>query len=95
MNDKINKLREEIDKLDEFLVYLLFKRLELVEKIGELKKKYNIPLYVPEREKEIIKKCIEFSKNFNLSNKFIELIFKTVFNESKLIEQNVLLKNIN
>lgn len=87
MNKKIYKTRKYINELDKLLVYLLFKRIELVKKMGILKHKNKISLYAPLREKFIINKCIFLSKKYNLSKNFIQLIFKIILHESKIIEK--------
>lgn len=49
---EIEMLREEIDKIDSKLLQLLNERSKLALEIGEIKKKYNLPVYDPEREKK-------------------------------------------
>lgn len=91
MENKIYNTRKYINEIDNFLIYLFFKRIELVKKIGLLKNKNNISLYVPFREKYIINKCISFSKKYNLSQTFIKLIFQIILNESKIIEKKYII----
>lgn len=51
---KLKELREKINFLDSEILKLLEKRAEVVTQVGELKKGTNIPLYIPEREREIL-----------------------------------------
>jgi len=53
MADEIEKLRGEIDRLDDELAALLERRASLAQKIGALKR--GAPAYRPEREAEILK----------------------------------------
>jgi chorismate mutase/prephenate dehydratase len=46
--------REEIDRVDENLTGLFEKRMELVRQIAACKKKHDLPLLQPEREKEVL-----------------------------------------
>ncbi len=75
--DDIEKIRKEIDEIDNQLLCLLEKRAENVKKITEIKTKSNKPIYDPSREKKIIEKHIE--KKFKyLKKEDIELIMDTV-----------------
>lgn len=57
----INKLREEIDKIDKKIVELILNRMNIVHQVGVTKSKDNSRIYVPEREVAIYKKLSDFS----------------------------------
>ncbi|MGL6065525.1 MAG: chorismate mutase [Cetobacterium sp.] len=46
----INKLREEIDNIDEQIIELILKRMKIVHEVGVTKSRDNTQIYVPERE---------------------------------------------
>ena len=48
----INELRGEIDKIDDELVALFGKRMEVAARIADYKKENNLPILVPARERE-------------------------------------------
>ena len=83
------KLREEIDKIDNEIIRLLNKRMEIVKKVGELKNTTNAPIYRPEREKEIIERLTEISKKEGgiLKKEDIEAIFLEIFAISRSLER--------
>jgi len=85
----LNELRKEIDKIDEELLTLLNKRMEIVKKVGELKNSTNAPIYRPEREKEIINRLTRISKSQNglLKKEDIEAIFLEIFATSRNLER--------
>ena len=56
MSQRIEELREKIDHVDQDLVELLDQRARLVKEIGEIKQKKGMELYVPGREREILKR---------------------------------------
>lgn len=74
----INDLRNEIDDLDEEIVKLLNKRIEVVLEIGKLKSNSKSSIYVPHREQEIIKRLTDLNKghfpNDGLANVYNEII---------------------
>jgi len=58
----LEKLREDIDKLDDELISILSQRLKLGSKIIELKKNKNMVIEDFEREEEIISRLVGKSK---------------------------------
>jgi len=61
--EEISKIRKNIDQIDKKIVELLDERAECVKKIGEYKKQHNIPIYQPEREKQVKELVLATSKN--------------------------------
>ena len=51
---KLDELRKEIDRLDDEIVTLLEQRASTVLKVREAKKKDNINVYAPSRERQIL-----------------------------------------
>ena len=89
MEDKLKQLREQIDSIDNEILTLLNKRMEIVKKVGELKNNTNAPIYRPEREKEIIDRLAKLSKSQNgiLTKEEIEAIFLEIFAISRSLER--------
>ncbi|WP_024791692.1 prephenate dehydratase [Lebetimonas sp. JS138] len=86
----LKKLREEIDKIDNNILKLLNKRMEIVKKVGEIKNSSNTPVYRPEREKEIIERLNRLSQAQNgiLKKEHIEAIFLEIFAISRTLERS-------
>jgi chorismate mutase/prephenate dehydratase len=86
----LKKLREEIDKIDDNVLKLLNKRMEIVKKVGEIKNSSNTPVYRPEREKEIIERLNRLSQAQNgiLKKEHIEAIFLEIFAISRTLERS-------
>ncbi|WP_142414959.1 chorismate mutase [Hathewaya massiliensis] len=55
--ENINNIRREIDLIDEELVKLFEKRLELALKVSEYKKEKSLPIFDSNRETEVINKA--------------------------------------
>lgn len=75
----IKDLRAQIDEIDESIVALLAKRMKIVKKIGQLKKKNNISVLDESRWQKIIK----------TKKGFVKKIWEIIHNESLKIEQNI------
>lgn len=74
---KITILRKKIDKTDEKIKELLFKRAALVKEIGEVKRGENGKIKDKEREDEIIGK---------MENEYEKNIFHTILKESRKLQ---------
>ena len=51
----IRELRQEIDEIDKELVDLFTRRMELSAQVADYKKENNLPIFVPAREREILR----------------------------------------
>lgn len=83
---KLEKLRKEIDKIDENLVLLLGRRFDLVKKIALIKKKLNLPITDINRERQILERSKKINQNLDLNPEFIEKILKLIIVESKRLQ---------
>ncbi len=89
MESELKKLRAEIDNIDNKILTLLNKRMQIVKKVGELKNNSKAPIYRPEREKEIIDRLTTLSNEQNgiLGRDEIEAIFLEIFAISRALER--------
>lgn len=83
----IEKLRKEIDGIDNNIIELLSKRRSIVKKISEIKKQKNMPIIDKAREQEIIHRLKKLSKEKGLDENFIACIYEEIIKNSR-DEQN-------
>jgi chorismate mutase len=81
-NLQIDEIRNKIDQIDDDLLKLLAKRMQLVEQIGLEKKQSRISIFQPKRWDEIITRLVEFGKHENLSEEFIFNLIEAIHIES-------------
>ena len=81
-NNDLDKLRKQIDLIDDKILDILHARMEVVKKIGAKKKKDNVAVYQQDRWKEIIQKSINKGTDLGLSTSFVEKIYKSIHQES-------------
>tara|TARA_Y100001958_G_scaffold144654_1_gene122685 strand:+ start:25 stop:315 length:291 start_codon:yes stop_codon:yes gene_type:complete len=74
---KLNKIRFELDKLDNSLIKLIKKRTNLVKKVLELKEKKN-QIIDQKRIKEILKNIKKKSINNGIDPKITNKIWKNM-----------------
>ena len=79
----IEKLRKEIDEVDEEILKNLSKRKNLVREIAKLKKSMNLPVMDAEREKKVLDNLKNKAKEKRLNKKFVESIYKIVLKNSR------------
>lgn len=84
----LDDCRIAIDAIDTELLELLNKRMKVVERVGEIKADTGGTIYRPEREKAIIDRLSELSKEQNgiLNKAAIEAIFLEIFAVSRNLE---------
>jgi chorismate mutase len=76
----IEQMREKIDRIDSKIVKLLEERVDLAKKIGESKRKHNMPIADPTREQEIL---IRVTENTKLDKPFLKKIFGAIIEYCK------------
>ncbi|MEM6523890.1 MAG: chorismate mutase [Bacteroidota bacterium] len=81
----LDKIRKDIDSIDQRLLALLNQRMDLVKEVGQLKKNTNSSIYRPEREKAIIQRLSDLNEG-KLNKQAIEAIFLEIFAVSRNIE---------
>ena len=86
MKNQLNILRKQIDKLDDSLLKILAKRIDVVNKIGQEKKILNLPALDKGRFREVLTSRINKGKKMGLNKKFVEKIYKTIHKEALKIE---------
>ena len=79
---KLGNLRSRIDIIDEQLLDLLKKRMDIADEIGALKKTNNVAILQNTRWHEILGKMILEGEQHNLSEEFVIQVFKAIHQES-------------
>jgi chorismate mutase len=78
--------RRRIDEIDRKLVELLNERSRCALEIGKLKQAENIPLYQPEREKEVLENA-ERTNAGPLTDAAIRRLFERIIDEARSAER--------
>ncbi len=81
-NTALEKLREQINQIDDELMQLLSQRMKIADKIGEYKKNNNITILQTTRWNEILEKATRVGKLLGLGEEFIEKYFAAIHMES-------------
>ena len=90
MESSLEALREEINRIDEDIIGLLSRRMEVVKKIAALKKDKGVPVEDRDREKTLFLKLEREARRNNINEKFVSEVFGVIVSQSKLIQNKIL-----
>jgi chorismate mutase len=79
---ELEYLRQLMDSLDSEIIDLLAKRMELSERVAEVKKAANMTVYQPERWREIVDTLSTQADGVQLSREFIVGLYEKIHHES-------------
>lgn len=81
----LDELRESIDGIDNRLLEMFNRRMELVHEVAELKRSEQSSVYRPEREQNILDrlKGLNRESDGHLSDEAIEKLFLQIFEVSR------------
>jgi chorismate mutase len=83
---ELKRLREAIDRVDDVLVKLLNQRARYAVEIGEIKGTLALPVYSPEREKEVLRH-VEQASAGPLESSAVRRLFERIIDESRRVER--------
>ena len=83
---ELTRLRDAIDRVDDVLVKLLNQRAKYAIEIGEIKGHLDLPIYAPEREKEVLRH-VESASQGPLEGSAVRRLFERIIDESRRVER--------
>lgn len=82
----ISDWRKKIDEIDRRLVELLNERARCVLEIGAIKKRLRMPIYEPQREREILQNVCR-ANGGPLDNEAVRRLFERIIDEGRSIQR--------
>ena len=79
---QLDKLRRQIDDIDEQITQKLSSRMDIAEKIGEYKKENNVTILQVKRWEELISERLSAASAMGLSKEFMNGVMKLIHKES-------------
>ena len=89
MKNQLESLRRKIDEIDGGMVNLLAKRMKIVRRIGEYKKKNNIPALQKDRFNRVLESKVNQGKKLGLNPALIEKIYHAIHEAALKIEKSL------
>jgi len=88
MKNKLQELRERIDKIDTQIVELLKERIEVAKKIGKIKENMGYESFDLSREKEILNKILEINQKV-FPEDTLKLIYSEIIKACRNVQQKI------
>jgi chorismate mutase len=85
----IHDWRKRIDEIDAELVRLLNERSQCAVEVGKLKRAAQLPLYQPDREREILNRITQANPG-PLPDTAIRRLFERILDEARAVERTVM-----
>lgn len=85
----IAEWRKRIDEIDAELVRLLNERSQCAVEVGRIKRAAQMPLYQPEREREILNRVTDANPG-PLPAAAIRRLFERILDEARAVERTVM-----
>jgi chorismate mutase len=88
----LEELRHQIDHVDKELYEIIAQRMDIVEEIGQYKKRNNVTVFQKNRWKEISDSRRQWAEKLNLNPDFMAELFK-VIHDASIKRQEAILNN--
>lgn len=85
-SDDLGPWRDRIDLMDRLILLLLNERAASANQIGHIKKKLNMPVYVPSREDEVIRN-VRAANQGPLPDHAVQHLFERIIDETRSLER--------
>lgn len=84
---RIWQMRKEIDGIDDEIIALLLRRMEIASTLGNLKHELGLPVRDPSREEIVLQKVAQRAGNSQWRDHIVEL-FKAIMDESCKVQED-------
>ena len=88
-NAPLENWRKQIDTLDNEIISLLARRMDIVEKIGKYKKENNIPLMDNNRWQSLTQQLLHKAEKLNLSPGLVKDIYDQIHKHAVHLEEKL------
>jgi chorismate mutase len=83
---QLNQLRDQIDQVDQQIISLLAKRMEVVDQVGKLKKQYQVKPLDASRWQQVVDARRQWAEDNQLNPDLIEKIWDLIHDQALEIE---------
>lgn len=92
INTVLKGYRDEINLLDEEILKLIGKRFKIIRKISKVKEEKSIPVFTPDRIREVIARAETLAKKHDIDPKFVYGMYNSMIMHSCLLEDAIINK---
>jgi chorismate mutase len=84
----LDALRREIADVDDALVALIGRRLDVAAAIGELKQKLGRPVLDPAREAEVVRRAAEHARDRGVDPELVRAVLWKIIDSARGVQDN-------
>ena len=84
---RMQKLRHSVDEIDDDLVDLLARRMDVVRAMGDLKHRYQVSTLQPARWKEILTTRLAAARKKGLREEFVSQVYEIIHEEAIQVQE--------
>lgn len=92
--ETLEELRSQISFLDDEMLDIMQKRMEVAKAIGRFKKENNMTILQPKRWEDIILSSLKKGEERDLSNRFIDKLLRAIHEESIAKQTDIMNENM-
>lgn len=81
--------RERINAIDEQIIDLLRQRYDVIEEVGDIKARDNIPTVIPERIEQVRENAASMAEAKGLDADFIRKLYQQLIDHSCAVEDEI------
>ncbi len=85
--DELKQLRKKIDAVDDKILLLLSKRVQICEAIGSAKKTHGLPVQDKAREQQVYQKVREKANSLALNPIQVEAVYREIVNMCSAVQE--------
>lgn len=85
--DRIDKLREQIDEINQRLLLLISERQDVSVAIGAIKVEHGLPLYSEARESELLDTFRQDAARLDIDPDYVEDLMRVVLEHSRAAQR--------
>jgi len=90
---RMQKLRHTVDEIDDDLVELLARRMEIVRAMGDLKRLHQVSTLQPTRWKEILATRLAAARKLGLSEEFVSQVYQIIHEEAIQVQEEPMFRD--
>jgi len=87
--NKLEPYRRKIDALDDQIVELLARRMDIVREVGGVKAREGITIVQTDRVKEVCDRCAAMGEEKGLNPDLVRKIYTAIIDEAHVMERAV------
>ncbi len=82
----LRECRDRIDEIDLEILKLINARMSVVERIGEVKRNLDLPIYEPKREDEVFRNVTQNNRG-PLPSEAVRRVFERIIDEARTVQK--------